>query len=320
MVKKALKPRKLIVGITAAILVVIAVLAGVITILLTGSQGKQETFVPDYVLKDAIAKIGNYSFSIAWITDTQLNSRDDTWGNLSNYLVSISDVCNIKAVVHTGDIVENGNAAEEWNVANASMGVLLDNNLPYCWCTGNHDWDYNLIGEYEAFQPSSQETETYWYSSYGNCSTAIEFTSEGHKFLIIALEMFADSSALAWFTNILDANLDKNILVATHSYLNATGGYGDQWGEEWGNNLRATLDNYPNVFATINGHWATSFHQVVGNRTEMLADYMNTDFMVVTYLSFDTANEKVYVNTYQHPDDIWYNATAQNFSFDLDLV
>jgi 3',5'-cyclic AMP phosphodiesterase CpdA len=286
-------------------------------------QGEQGPYLPiynnDWIEK--MNKISQYGFSIAWITDTQLNSEDDTWGNFTKYLVSVRDAYNIKAVVHTGDIVENGSATEEWEVANASMGVLLDNNMPYCWCTGNHDyWGEDLSANYLAFNVTSQETETYWYSSYGNRSTAIQFTYGDYDFIVVCVEFHGDAGVIAWLTNILDNNPDKNILVATHSYLNATGGYGDQWGETWGKNFRALLDNYTNVFATINGHWTTSYHQTIGNRTEMMADYMNTNFMVVTYLFFDVINGQVYVRTYQQTGDIWYTANAQNFRFDVDLV
>jgi len=286
-------------------------------------KGKQMPHLPAYgdFWNGIIDTIGKHGFSIAWITDTQLNSQDDTWGNLADYLVSVKDAYNIQAVVHTGDIVQNGSAVKEWEVANASMGKLLDNGVPYCWCTGNHDyWGEDLSATYKAFNVSSQIGEPYWLSSYGNRSTAIQFSYGGYDFIVVCVEFHGAAGAIAWLTDILNNNPDKNILVATHSYLNATGGYGDQWGEEWGNNLFATLDAYPNVFATINGHWTTSYRQTVGSRTEMLADYMNTNFMVVTYLFFDVFNEKVYVKTYQQTDSVWYTANAQNFSFDIDLV
>jgi 3',5'-cyclic AMP phosphodiesterase CpdA len=260
-------------------------------------------------------------FTIAWITDTQLNSQDDTWGTFADYLLSVKDSYNIEAVVHTGDIVENGSAPEEWEVANTSMGVLLDNDVPYCWLAGNHDWNRTLMGEYLAFNSVNQESETYWYSSYGNCSTAIEFTYENHSFIIVCVEFLGDSGCIAWLTNILDNNADKNILVATHSYLNATGGYGDQWGETWGNAFKNLLYNHPNVFATINGHWASlPYHQTVNNRTEIMTDYMNADFMVVTYLSFDVNAGRVYVRTYNHQQDEWYTAGRSEFNFDVDFL
>lgn len=329
--KKTLKPRKLIVGITVAILVASAVLAGVITILLTGSQGKQETYVPDYDsdLIEIIDKIGENGmpsvFNIAWITDTQLNSRDNTWHNLTDYLVTVQDAYNIQLVIHTGDIVENRLNTTQWEIANDSMGKLLDNGVPYAWCTGNHDlfWhgldsDEYIGSEYKAFDTAQQ---SHWYSTYNQRNTAVNFTYGGYDFLVICLEYGASPNALDWFINVLDDNTDKNILVATHHFVNATGGYSDgNLDESWCLDLINILDNHPNVFATINGHNANVQRLLINGRMQMLADYMNTDFVVVTYLTFDIDVGIVYVRTYQQTNNIRYTDDAYYFSFNIDLV
>jgi len=81
------------------------------------------------------------TFSVIWITDTQylLQTYPSDFDNTCNWIISNKDTYNIKIVVHTGDIVNTASDLDQWENANHSMGMLLDNGIPYCWDAGNHD-------------------------------------------------------------------------------------------------------------------------------------------------------------------------------------
>src|SRR5208282_3444217 len=80
-------------------------------------------------------------FSIFWITDTQFLSESNPtlFQAQVNWIVDNWVPFNGKLVVHTGDIVEHGAVASEWDSANQVMPTLSQNGIPYTWCAGNHD-------------------------------------------------------------------------------------------------------------------------------------------------------------------------------------
>lgn len=213
-------------------------------------------------------------FSIVQITDTQyLSSAYPTlYANLTNWIVANAADYNIKMVVHTGDIVDQGLITSQWEIANASMSVLQNAGTPYCWCAGNHD-DATTTGNattgsysgtpdsywigcnYLAFNPTYMESRPYWVSDiFEGKDTAVQFSYGNYQFLIINLEIYANQTAINWMINLINTHPTYNIIVATHSYLNGTGGYGYLGNHLWEDALRATLNNYPNVILTLSGH------------------------------------------------------------------
>lgn len=80
-------------------------------------------------------------FSVIWITDTQYLSEKFPWNfdTVCKWIVDHEELLNVKAVIHTGDMVEHSDNMKEWNRANHSMSILLKNDIPYCWDAGNHD-------------------------------------------------------------------------------------------------------------------------------------------------------------------------------------
>ena len=201
--------------------------------------------------REIIAMKSKYEFTVIHITDTQYLSQGNSWGNFTSWLASIKEALNVKMIIHTGDIVEHWYNTTEWERADASMRILADADIPYTWCTGNHDFNLKNGGyigsNYLSFNTSTFETRNFWLSSYDQQSTTVNWTYGGYKFIVVNLAYHANKTAMAWLTNILDKNMDSNIIVATHSYLNSAGGYGCyETGHAWEENLRTLLDGYKN--------------------------------------------------------------------------
>lgn len=94
--------------------------------------------------------------------------------------------------------------------------------------------------------------------------------------MVINIEYNANQTVLDWMQTLIDSNPNVNVIVATHDFLNGAGTYGTSKTADatWATNLEKLLNNYPNVFMTMNGHAASSspmpaFNKRVGGREEI---------------------------------------------------
>ena len=243
------------------------------------------------------------TFSIVWISDTQHLSKDypDYFDKLCSWIAQNSETYNIEMVVHTGDIVSDGKL-KQWLNANHSMGILLDNGIPYCWAAGNHDYigDPWIGNKYSAFDPEVMQTKPYFVSTlYDGIDTAVRFNASGWECLIVNLAFRANDTELTWANDILNANPQTHAIITTHSYLKRDGTY-----DSWGDNLRSVIDNHTSVFLTLNGHSHPTLGKraQAGDRHELLFDMQDTDDQVgaasARILTFDTSKGTITVQTY----------------------
>ncbi len=103
----------------------------------------------------------------------------------------------MKAVIHTGDLVETAGSSTEWANANHSMSLLLDNGMPYCWNAGNHDqYGSTWYGkDYTAFNVNIMGGKQYWVSDYyAGKNTAIRLNLGTITILVVNIEYHADLS------------------------------------------------------------------------------------------------------------------------------
>jgi predicted MPP superfamily phosphohydrolase len=212
-------------------------------------------------------------FSVVQITDTQYlsDSNPALFDGLTSWIVNESAALNLNMVVHTGDIVQVSNSTTDWQNANTAMMQLYNAGIPYCWDAGNHDQlnssipggggdpNGNWIGcNYPAFKTTIMSAEPYWVGSCDNGKdTAVQFVYGNYHFMVINLEYDANQTAIDWMENLITANPTVNIIVATHNFLNAAGTYGYPVNPNdiaWATRFESILQNYPNVFMTMNGH------------------------------------------------------------------
>jgi hypothetical protein len=239
-------------------------------------------------------------FAVIQITDTQYlsDSAPDLFNGLTSWIVDNSRALNVTMVVHTGDIVEVANSMSDWNNANNAMMQLYNNSVPYCWDAGNHDqlnstseggggnpngsW---LGGNYPVFNVTAMRQQPYWVGDISDGKdTAVQFTYGNYHFMIINIEYDANSTVLGWMQTLLKCNPNVNVIVATHNFLNGHGTYGGNRNPNdirWATNFENLLNNYPNVFMTLNGHDAndggSAYHKRVGNREEIFFNMQEND-------------------------------------------
>jgi hypothetical protein len=246
------------------------------------------------------------SFSVVWITDTQYLSQKypNDFNNTCRWIVNNRSKYNIKMVVHTGDIVNDAWNSVEWENANHSMGILLDNGIPYCWDAGNHDdYPYWSGENYAAFNTTLMSGKPYWISDHSDGrSTAVQFKVGNWSFVIVNIEFGASDSVLTWTNSILDAHPKSYAIVATHAYLSEDCKY-----STWATHLQNTvLNGHTNVFMTLNGHYhgnSNANRTLVGERNELFFDYQYLDNekggATVRILTFNMSEGKIHITTYK---------------------
>jgi len=267
--------------------------------------------------------VGEGNFSIIWITDTQYlsESHPTYFGSLCRWIVNNAETYNVKMVVHTGDLVEDEWDTTHWENANHSMSILLDSGIPYCWNAGNHDYTETCwIGnQYSAFNTSSMARKAYWISDkFDGENTAVHFGVSNQDFLIVNIANEANDTALDWANNTLNSYPESHAIVATHFYVNRTGGY-----EEWAANLKRTvLATHPNVFLTLSAHVyplaSSGIKKQVGERHELVFNRQDKDNYMgaasLRILTFDLTNGVIDVKTFYIYANIFLNDSESQFT------
>lgn len=267
------------------------------------------------------------TFSLVWITDTQYLSQTypQYFDSACQWIISNKDVYDTKLVIHTGDIVNTGTDLSQWENANHSMSILLDNDVPYCWDAGNHDvmsgyWNGK---SFLAFNVTFLRSKSYWTADcLDGRNTAASFNVSEYNFLVVNIEYHANSTVLQWLNTILDTHAQSHVIVATHAYLNETCGYGN---DGWALTLRnGILANHTNVFMTLNGHYhssSTTNRTIVGNRLELFFDRQDLEGQkggaAARLLTFDLVQGKIGVKTYDTYTGKFLTDSDNDFTVDL---
>ncbi|WP_224332696.1 family 16 glycosylhydrolase [Haloprofundus halobius] len=168
-------------------------------------------------------------FTIAHIPDTQkyVFSGDgvDIARSQTEWIVDNADSESIAFATHVGDVVENGDSQSEYEDLDGVLSVL-DGELPYSVCNGNHDWEPygDRSGEslYPEYFGESRYSDYSWYGgSHEDFSHYQIFEAGGREWLNIALEWEGAPSrgALEWAQSVVDDHSGLPTIVSTHEYL-----------------------------------------------------------------------------------------------------
>lgn len=300
------------------------------------------------LLSQPLEDVSNYGFSIVHISDTQHICHDSYFEDLTDWINTKKDDYNIKAVIHTGDIIDEYQEASiiesEYLNANNSFSIFLDNGIPYTYNAGNHDQLTHYNGEnetgtgkpdgtwqgknYLAFNSTYLSSKDYWVDDlHEGKNTAIEFIYGVDKFLIVNLEYWANSSAIAWAENLFSTYSDYNIIACTHSFVNGDNGYGwDGDGDNsWELAFNQTVNNYSNIIFTLSGHsiYDEAGRITIGSLEQIYWNRQQSDNYLggasVRIITFNYEKTKIQVRTYIQHLDLWVTSTQNHFEFDMNL-
>jgi hypothetical protein len=230
----------------------------------------------------ALAASAEDKFTLAVIPDSQqevLQEGDARLQNRLEWLVKQRRSLNLKMVLHVGDLM-NWDTPDHLQAgrASAAFTVLDKAGLPYACALGNHDTAAVKVGgsaapgnvnsnlrittTYNAFFPLARFKALESVYQPGQIDNACHtFRAGGLDWLVLNLELWARTGAVAWAETVLQQHPHHNAITLTHSHLNSKGGI-EQTKGGYGNNspqfVFDHLQQYPNVRLVFSGHVGTN--------------------------------------------------------------
>lgn len=277
-----------------------------------------EAYIQDHkisvIVQDQIEASTSEDFTFVWMTDTQYYSESYPfiYQRQVDWIADKQEELNIQYVFHTGDLVDDANDFAQWDVADQSMKVLDDANIPYGVLAGNHDVDHktnDYNNYYKYFSTDRFSDRSYYGGSYLNNRGHYDLISaSGNDFIMIYMGWGVDEEGIDWMNEVLEKYPNRKAFINVHEYLLASGTR-SPIGEEIFQ--KVVLPN-ENVHAVLAGHYHNSQKVIdeiddngdgITDRTvyQMLANYQGgpeggQGFMRL--LNFNTETNEIDVQTY----------------------
>jgi hypothetical protein len=282
-------------------------------------------------------------FTIVVLPDTQVYTIEGK--GLEHYFYDQTawvrahrDEYNIVAVIHNGDLINNGDKYDyQWQVADKAMKTLeageagMADGVPFGISVGNHD--LSVFGEAgkaisfnKYFGLTRFGSRVYYGGHYGttNDESWFTFSAGGLDFVVVNLQYNTDPdpAVLAWARSIFQMHPHAFGILNTHYLLGSSGGFGGQ-----GAAIYQALKAVPNVQLMTCGHIGAEARRTdtfEGHPiTTMLADYQfETDggSGKLRIWEFSPVRGEVTVRTYSPTRDQWYTDEHSEFTLPVDLT
>ncbi|MGL1904158.1 MAG: metallophosphoesterase [Fibrobacterales bacterium] len=279
-------------------------------------------------------------FTIVTLPDIQnmtWSPRDQTLYAEMQYIIDKKDELGVKFVVSLGDYTAGGYGSTsghgQWTIARNSVNMILDADIPYAVCMGNHDMDlvpdHNIPQKMDRFVQyfpvSDFENKSYHGGYFRNMSNNYNlFTADGMDFIILSLqnhqESLFDTEVSDWANGVLTEYSDRRAIIATHM-INA--------GDSYMTNI---VEKHDNVFMTVYGHhcadngerfWTSTTPS--GNTIyNLMSDYQCRDNenggAVIRYYTFRTEDNKIDAFTYSTYRNQFETDASSQFTFDYEMA
>jgi hypothetical protein len=192
------------------------------------------------------------NFSIILFPDTQKEVRynPDMWMSMPSWVVANKETCNVQAVIGLGDVTDTCTPSE-FAEAVKGWNIIKDAGIIYIPLPGNHDLEDSGSSWDNYFGPNYFSGKPWFGGAYKNSTNVyyVKFDVGSHKYLVMALRYNPSISDLLWAQRIINANMEREVIVATHSFLNIST-LTDQGTKIWRNLIRQNK----NIFLVVCGH------------------------------------------------------------------
>lgn len=290
------------------------------------------TAVAVFVLFSGATARAASPFEIVVLTDTEYVVDTQAWWPIfpaqTQWIVDNRVQENVVFVSHVGDAPHHPTQdPTEWDRVTDAM-YRLDGLVPYAISPGNHDLE-DPTGFAQRFGPAHLGSFD-WYG--GATSDGLNswqtFSAGDYEFLHIAIKKDPGSSVLSWARGVIEANRGKPTIVTTHDYLDGSGR--TTAGQAIWDGL---VEDYPQVFMTLNGHDRTFGFRMVSTNSagkpvlQMLQNYQDylgpdgesKDSGYLRKMIFDPDNGKISVQTFSptFTAQPYLTGDAHQFSYDV---
>lgn len=257
------------------------------------------------------------TFTLAITPDTQQEvGTDDRFRQRNQWLVDNADRLDLRFVGHTGDVV-NWDTPEhaQYEVASNAMRPLEEAGIPYQLSIGNHDSQATGPGgsarDSKRTRVLARDTSVFnsYFTAarYGAIQGAFEagkvdnvyssFSAAGKDWIVLSLEIWPRTEAVDWARDVVASHPKSNVIVLTHSYLDADGSIAQS--SNYGANspqyvYDRLISQYPNIKLVFTGHTglvaSRSDVGINGNVVRSFATHIHSsDTNPVRLVEIDTA-------------------------------
>ena len=197
---------------------------------------------------------GEGVYTFAWISDPQhySESHPEIFCAMTRFLQKERERLNLAYVVHTGDMVQDRGAPEQWDAAEAAMRMLAD--IPHGVLAGNHDVGTSRrdFSEFNAhFGGAHMEDKPYCGGIYEGGMGHYDLIDAGDtRFVFAYMGYQPDEAAIRWLTSVFNQYPERVGVLAVHDYFKTDLSLYDS-----GRALqKAVLAQCPNVYLVLSGH------------------------------------------------------------------
>jgi Calcineurin-like phosphoesterase len=305
---------------------------------------------------DGMPQIVEAAESFVVLPDTQVYAMryPDLFDEQTRWIVDNKSRYNIRFVLHVGDVTNN-NDDKQWKVSRNAFR-LLDGQVPYAICLGNHDLGPDgdttnrdsLFGKY--FPMDFWNDQPTFGGVYDGepekpDNSFHRFSAAGTDWLVLALEFGPRDDVLRWANKVTVAHPNHKAILLTHGYLLPNGQRYDKNipkqlasmtrypcgkspegcndGQMMWDKLVARHKNFSMVFS---GHVCTSARlESVGKKgnrvNQFLVDYQNDPFGGNGWMRLCQANPGGVhkLQTTDFTPKLNKTATADNTCFEVEL-
>lgn len=276
--------------------------------------------MPMSVAKADFVEDTDDTFTILWLADTQ----DITYGGyghamqkMGKWIVEQQEALDIRYIVQTGDMVENGASPRHWANFDEMYSQFKDT-IPYIGAAGNHEVKKNGYLEY-LMRPEVLNMPRESVYMDGKCSFCTLEVNDC-KFIIVAIGYGVEQESASWVSQVLEQHADYSAILLVHDYLTHDQRYGitGKWLYE-----NVVVPN-PNVRIVLSGHVSGTSARSDAiddngdgepDRTvaQMMYDYQNSgdDNGQMRVMQFNTNDHSITVTTYspithKYYKDYWF--------------
>jgi hypothetical protein len=302
-----------------------------------GAPGNTDGGSADGYAWDGTGVPESYDFSFAWISDPQyyVESWPDHYTGMNRWILDNRDTYNIKYTINTGDLIDEWDRDEQWQIADRAQRLFDDAGMPNGVLAGNHDVasGNEEYGSYWKYFGEQRYKDNYYYGgSYRNNLGHYDLISAGGQdFIILYMSWDVYQPEVEWMNSVLAQYPERKAIIAMHRYLKQ-GGTLDYAGELV---QREVVAKNPNVFAVLNGHYFGAAIKIDGfdddgdgvkerRVYQICTDYQGAVEGGLQYLKmlyFDLDNGKIYMNAYSpYLDDFNYFDSPKLPSYDIGVT
>ncbi len=223
----------------------------------------------------------DYDYTLAVIPDiqTMVAHNPANLRGLTDWLVDNAESHKIAYAIEVGDLSDNGDRTDFYQLAAEQMSKL-DDVIPYSFIQGNHDYNgncgstgrdstyYNQYFSYDKYSQFGYFGGAYEEGSMENWYTLFEVA--GVKYCVINLEFGPRTDVIRWAGRVCEAYPNRRVIINTHAYVSPSGNIDGTDGRyspdaySWSDYTEVTnskqlyeglIKRYANIFLTVNGHY-----------------------------------------------------------------